>query len=212
MAEFDRSRGLLTGRQSAHLKITPKDSARQRDTDTPLPAPDLSVVSWQVREELNQPYRVKAVVTSPVALKRRQIVGQYARFSIEPEDGRGSREFRGFVSSVEALSQSRDECTYEVRIEQHLATLDGALNCVTYQHLSSPDILREIIKRHDDLKFFMQVELNLRRTHPRHDFRFQYNLSDLAFCQLQMEQAGLYWYTKQGKLGDVLVIGDDIDG
>lgn len=212
MAESDRIRGLLTGRQSAYLKISPKDAAYQRDTNKRLPAPDLSVVSWQVHEELNRPYRVKLVVTSPVALKRRQIVGQYARFTIEPEDGRGSREFRGYVSSVEAVSSSRDECTCKVVVVQHLAALDGALNCVTYQHQSSPDILLEIIKRHDDLKFFMQVEMNLRRTHPQHDFRFQYNLSDLAFCQLQMEQAGLYWYTKQGKPGDVLVIGDDIDG
>jgi type VI secretion system secreted protein VgrG len=212
MAEADRGRGLLTGRQSAYLKILPRLTAHKRDADKALPAPDVSVVLWDVLEELNRPYRVRALITSPVALSRKQILGQYARFTIEPEDGRGVREFRGFISVVDAVSESHDQSTYRVVVWQHVAVLDEALNCATYQHKSSPDILREILKRHDDLKFYMQVETNLRRTHLQHAFRFQYNLSDLQFCELQMEQAGLYWYTKQGEHSEVLVIADDIDG
>ncbi|KVU39187.1 hypothetical protein WK68_14330 [Burkholderia ubonensis] len=212
MAEFDGVRNqLLTGRQSAHLNIIVRQSPRRRDDDKTPTAPELSVVSWEAREAFNEPYRVKLLVTTPKAVSRKQILGQLARFTIQPEDGRGMREFNGSVSTFNAVSESRDLCTYEVVVRQHIAVLDGALNCATYQGLSSPEIIQEIIGRHD-LKFFMQVETNLRRTHVRHAFRFQYNLSDLEFCQLQMEQDGLYWYTRPGEHGDELVIADDIDG
>ncbi|KUZ75456.1 hypothetical protein WI36_12050 [Burkholderia ubonensis] len=212
MAEFDGVRNqLLTGRQSAHLKIVVRQSPRRCDEDKRPTAPELSVVSWEAREEFNKPYRVKLLVTAQKAVSRKQILGQLARFTIQPEDGRGMREFNGSVSTFNAVSESRDLCTYEVVVRQHIAVLDGALNCATYQGLSSPEIIQEIIGRHD-LKFFMQVETNLRRTHVRHAFRFQYNLSDLEFCQLQMEQDGLYWYTRPGEHGDELVIADDIDG
>ncbi|WP_250500188.1 phage late control D family protein [Caballeronia sp. GAWG1-5s-s] len=212
MAEFDGVRNqLLTGRQSAHLKIILKQSPRRRDDDKTLTAPELSVVSWEAREEFNKPYRIKLLVTASNAVSRKQILGQMARFTIQPEDGRAVRDFSGFVSAFDAVSESRDQFTYKVVVPQHIALLDGALNCATYQGKSSPEIIEEVLGRHD-LKFFMQVQTNLRRTHARHAFRFQYNLSDLAFCQLQMEQDGLYWYTRPGKDGDDLVIADDIDG
>ncbi|WP_198432922.1 type VI secretion system Vgr family protein, partial [Burkholderia ubonensis] len=63
-----------------------------------------------------------------------------------------------------------------------------------------------------DLRFWMQIEFNLRREHPKHPFRFQYNMGDWDYIKLEMEQAGLYCYTKAGEHGDVLVIADDVDG
>jgi type VI secretion system secreted protein VgrG len=211
MAEFDKIRGLLTGRQSAHLTIIRRESRRERDGEKVPPAPEVSVVSWSVREEICEPYRARVIVTAPTAISRKHILGRPARFTVEPEDGRGKREYRGFVIRFDAVSESRDICTYEVVFKQHLAILDGALNCATYQNQASWEIIREVIGRHD-LKFHMQVEFNLRREHSRHAFRFQYNLTDWSFVQLMMEQAGLYCYTKAGEYGDVLVFADDLDG
>ncbi len=201
----------LTGRQAAHLKFIRREAHRDSESGKPLPGPEVSVVSWEVREEICEPYRIKAVISAPLAIPRKEVLGQFARFSIEPEDGRARREFRGFVAQCDSVSESRDGHTYRVVIRQHLAVLDGPSNCATYQGLASWQIIKEVLDRHD-LRPWMQVDFRLRREHPKHAFRFQYNLGDWAYIRLEMEQAGLYCYTTTGAHGEVLVIADDIDG
>jgi type VI secretion system secreted protein VgrG len=214
MAEADRIRTYLTGRQSAHLTLKPrKPQGVDRDADTgrPKPAPAVSVVSWEVHEEISEPYRVKAVISTPEPVSRKKVLGQLAEFSIQPEDGRELRKFNGFVSRFDLVSESRDGCTYRVVIRQRLALLDGPSNCVTYQRMTSWEIIRAILERHE-IRFWMQVEFRLRREHPKHDFRFQFNMGDWAYIKLEMEQGGLFCFTTTGEHGDVLVIADDVDG
>jgi type VI secretion system secreted protein VgrG len=212
MAEADRIRKYLTGRQSAHLKFMPRKPQQvDRETGKPKPMPVASVVSWEAHEEICQPYRIKAVISTTEPVSRKKVLGQFAEFTIQPEDGRELRKFSGFVSRFDLVSESRDGCIYHVVIRQRLAMLDGSSNCVTYQQMASWEIIKTILERHD-IRFWMQVELRLRREHPRHDFRFQYNMGDWAYIRLEMEQAGLFCFTTTGEHGDVLVIADDIDG
>ncbi|WP_175796596.1 type VI secretion system Vgr family protein [Burkholderia anthina] len=211
MAEFDRVTSYLTGRQSAYLKLMRRKSKRDPETGEPPPMPTVSVVSWVVREAICEPYSVKAVVAAPIAIPRKTVLGQLAKFSVQPEDGRAKREFAGFVTQFDSVSESRDGYTYRIVMRQHLAVMDGPSNCATYQGMASWEIIKEILARYD-LRFWIQVEFNLRREHPRHPFRFQYNMGDWDYIKLEMEQAGLYCYTKTGEHGDVLVIADDVDG
>ena len=211
MAEFDRVTSYLTGRQSAHLTLMRRKSKRDPETGELPPMPTVSVVSWVVREAICEPYSVKAVVAAPVAIPRKMVLGQLAKFSVRPEDGRAKREFAGFVTQFDSVSESRDGYTYRIVMRQHLAVMDGPSNCATYQGMASWEIIKEILARYD-LRFWIQVEFNLRREHPRHPFRFQYNIGDWDYIKLEMEQAGLYCYTRTGEHGDVLVIADDVDG
>jgi len=200
----------LTGRQSAHLKLMPRKPQTDRETGK-SPMPVVSVVSWEVHEEVCEPYRIKAVIATSGPVSRKKVLGQIAEFSIQPEDGRGRRQFNGFVSRFDLVSESRDGCTYCVVIRQRLAVLDGPSNCVTYQQKASWEIIKSILERHE-IRFWMQVEFRLRREHPKHDFRFQFNMGDWDYIRLEMEQAGLFCFTTTGKHGEVLVIADDIDG
>ncbi|WP_423383626.1 type VI secretion system Vgr family protein [Burkholderia sp. LMG 32019] len=211
MAEFDRVTKYLTGRQSAHLKLIRRKPKHDPATGESLPMPEVSVVSWVVREAVCEPYSVKAVVSSPIAIPRKTVLGQLAKFSVQPEDGRETRNFTGFVAQFDTVSESRDGYTYRIVMRQHLAVADGQSNCATYQGMASWEIINEILTRYD-LRFWMQVEFNLRREHPKHAFRFQYNMGDWDYIKLEMEQAGLYCYTRTGEHGEVLVIADDVDG
>ncbi|NML30085.1 type VI secretion system Vgr family protein [Paraburkholderia antibiotica] len=212
MAESDRISRYLTGRQSAHLKLMSRKQQRvDGATGKPKPAPDVSVISWEVHEEICEPYRIKTMISTREPVGRKQVLGQFVEFSIQPEDGRELRQFHGFVSRFDLVSESRDGCIYRVVVRQRLAMLDGPSNCVTYQQMASWEIIKTILERHD-IRFWMQVELRLRREHPKHDFRFQYNMGDWAYIKLEMEQAGLFCFTTTGEFGEVLVIADDIDG
>lgn len=203
----------ITGRQSAHLTFTLRKASPVRESERKkLDAlPEVSVVSWEVREEICEPYRIKAVVSAPQAMSRKDILGQFAKFTIQPEDERDMRGFFGLVTRFESLSESRDGCTCRVVVRQLLATLDGPGNCATYQRKSSPDIIREVLER-NDIRHWMDVEFQLRREHPEHAFRFQYNMGDWSYIQLEMEQAGLFCYTESNGKRETLVIADDIDG
>ncbi|HKT64158.1 MAG TPA: type VI secretion system tip protein VgrG [Burkholderia sp.] len=211
MAELDRLIKVLTGRQSAHLKFLRRKTKTDPATGKSLPTPVVSVVSWEVREEICEPYCIKAVISAPAAIARKEVLGQFARFSIQPEDGREVREFSGIVTAYDSISESRDERTYRIVIRQHFAVADGPSNCATYQNLASWEIIKEVLERYD-LRHLLRVEFKLRREHPKHAFRFQYNMGDWQYVRLEMEQAGLYCYTTTNAHGEVLVFADDIDG
>ncbi|MDR3098734.1 MAG: phage late control D family protein, partial [Paraburkholderia sp.] len=177
MAEFDRVPRLVTGRQSAHLKIILKARKHPRDEKKERQAPELSVGEWRVHEEVCQPCRIRAIVTSVQPVSRRDILGQLAKFQFQVDGEAVVRKFAGFVSRFDSVSKSRDGCIYRVEIRQHLAKLDGPSNCATYQNKTSADIIEEVIRRHD-LRPWVRVVQRLRRQHPRHPFRFQYNMGD----------------------------------
>lgn len=214
MAEDDYARPrYITGRQSAHLTFSLRKAVpvRESERDKSDALPEVSVVSWEIREEICQPYRIDAVVFASQAIARKAVLGQFAKFTIQPEDERDMRGFFGLVTRLEFLSESRDGSTYRVVVRQLLAMLDGPGNCATYQRKSSPDIIREVLER-NDLRHWMDVEFRLRREHPQHRFRFQYNMGDWSYIRLEMEQAGLFCYTESDDRRETLVIADDIDG
>jgi len=78
-----------------------------------------------------------------------------------------------------------------------------------YQHQSGPQIIESILL--SDKFMDHQFVFKLRREYPVHDFRLQYQMSDLDYIRLICEQEGMFWYTEHGKHGDVIVFGDDID-
>ncbi|KQR80200.1 hypothetical protein ASG35_30550 [Burkholderia sp. Leaf177] len=81
--------------------------------------------------------------------------------------------------------------------------------CRVFQQQSAKQIIESILL--NDKFMDHQFEFKLRRDYPVHDFRLQYQISDLDYIRLLCEQEGIYFYTEQGKHGDVVVFGDDID-
>lgn len=211
MAESDGVRKLVTGRQSAHLDIILRARKHERDERKERRAPELSAVEWEVREEVCEPYRITVLVSTTEPVSRRDILGQGAKFRFQLDEGAPVREFRGFVTRFDSVSRSRDGCTYRVVIRQRLAMLDGPSNCATYQDKTAVEIIQEVMERHEN-RFWMRIELRLRRPQPKHAFRFQYNMGDWAWCRLLMEQDGLFCFTETDRHGEVMVIADDIDG
>lgn len=214
MAESDNAVRLVTGRQSAQMEIIRRHrdgKASDEERRKPRAMPEVSVVEWETHEEVCKPYRIEALVSTSGPVPRKDILGQWLRFSFQPEADGVRREFFGFVTRFDTVSRSSDGCTYRVVGRQILALLDGPSNCATYQNKTSADIVLEVIGR-TDLKPWIRVVTRLRREHPKHAFRFQFNMGDWDYCRLEMEQAGLFCFTETDRHGEVLVIVDDIDG
>ena len=201
MAEGFEDDGLrlngLTGKQSYFLEVPGGASAS-----------GLSVVSFAATERLGEPYCVTIRLTHPVRLTRTDYLGKDATFSIVPEDIDG-RRFAGWITSFTELKTTRDFISYEFVLEAHFSKLARAHASRIYQHVTAPEIIEQVLKRHG-LRGH-QYRFKLRRQYPQHAFRMQYQMDDLAWVQLLMKQEGIYSYITAGEHGDVLNVCDDID-
>ncbi|MFL9903835.1 type VI secretion system tip protein VgrG [Paraburkholderia fungorum] len=187
----------ITGRQSYFVDVPGTANAK-----------DLSVVSFEATERMGEPYRITIVLTHPDALSRSDYLGKDATFSIVPEDT-APRKFCGCITRFSKTKTTKDFSSYEIVIEAHLARLKLVRTSRIYQHQTAPEIIEAILRRHDLLGH--QFVFKLRRQYPQHKFRMQYQMTDLAYVQMLMQKEGIYSYIVEGKHGDQIVFGDDID-
>ncbi|WP_084636135.1 type VI secretion system Vgr family protein [Burkholderia metallica] len=188
----------VTGRQAYFLDVAGSASGRE-----------LSVVSFTATERIGDPYRIVIELTHPDSLLRGDYLGRDATFTIAPEDGTRSRVFAGCVTHFAKTKTTKDFSLYRLVVEAHTARLRLARTSRIYQQRSAPQIIEAILRRHGFKGH--QFAFALRRQYPQHAFRFQYQMSDLAYIGMLMQKEGIYSYFTQGKHGDVLVFADDVD-
>lgn len=187
----------IPGRQAYHFDVPGTDSAAA-----------LSVVSFEATEKMGAPIEVRVTLTHPLQLARADYLNRDASFSIVADDGTIHR-FSGFIARFSAVQTTTDHAKYEIVLKSHFARLEAVTNTGVYQHLSTPDIIAAVLRRHGLRDH--QFRFRLRRQYGKHLFRMQYRMNDLAYCQMLMQKAGIYSYIVEGEHGDEVVFGDDID-
>jgi type VI secretion system secreted protein VgrG len=188
----------VTGLQAYHL-----------DVPSAVNAKEISVVSYQAYESIATPYEITIEFTHPEQLSRADYLGRDGHFTITAEDSAQPRVYRGIVTQFKRIKKTKDFFRYTIVVASQMKRLSLLHRCRVYQHQSGPQIIESILL--NDKFMDHQFEFKLRREYPVHDFRLQYQMSDLDYIRLLCEQEGIYYYTEQGKHGDVIVFGDDID-
>jgi type VI secretion system secreted protein VgrG len=169
---------------------------------------DISIVSFTLAERAGEPYRIEIVATYPTRLKREVVLGHEARFKLALNERDEPRIWWGRIKRFSHTKTTNDISSYEIVIEAHIGCLNPRTTR-TYQNKSAQEIIEAILLR-NELRGH-QFIFKLRRKYPKHAFRFQYQTGDWRFIQILMQQEGIYSYIMQGKHGDVVVFGDDID-
>ena len=196
--EYGASGSRVTGRQAYHLDVPSAANAK-----------DLSVVSYDVSEGMSAPYKITVEVMHPELLSRADFLGRDGHFTITAEDSSEPRIYRGLVVSFKRIKKTKDYFVYTFVIEPQIARLRLVHASRVFQHQGAPQIIESILLR--DKFMDHQFVFKLRREYPIHEFRLQYQMSDFDYIHLLCEQEGIYFYIEQGKHGDVVVFGDDID-
>ena len=196
--EYGAALSGVTGRQSYFLDVPGTGNAK-----------DLSVVSFEAVERMGEPYRVSIELTHPDSLSRADYLGRDATFTIDPADGSEPRVFAGCITRFSKTKTTKDFSSYRIVVEAHIARLRLTRASRVYQQQSAPQIIESILRRHGFKGH--QFVFRLRRQYPQHKFRFQYQSTDWAYVQMLMQKEGIYSYIVQGKHGDMVVFGDDID-
>jgi type VI secretion system secreted protein VgrG len=197
MADLQRALQAIPGRQAYHFTVPGTDSTAA-----------LSVVSFTAAEKMGEPNVVQIELTHPQQLARADYLNRDAVFSIVAGDGT-VRRFSGFIERFSTVQTTKDFRRYAITLKSHLGRLEAVTNTGTYQHQSTPDILAAIMRRHG-LKDH-QFSFRLRRQYPKHLFRMQYRMTDMAYAQMLMQKAGIYSYIVETEYGDQVVYGDDVD-
>ena len=198
-AQWNRAqKSLVTGLQAYHLDVPSAANSK-----------GISVVSYHARESMATPYEITIEFTHVEPLSRSDYLGRDGHFTITAEDSTEPRVYCGIIVSFKRIKKTKDFFRYTVVVASQIKRLDLLHRCRVYQHQSGPQIIESILL--SDKFMDHQFVFKLRRDYPVHDFRLQYQTSDLEYIRLLCEQEGIYFYIEQGKHGDVIVFGDDID-
>jgi type VI secretion system secreted protein VgrG len=196
--EYRASSGLVTGRQAYHI-----------DLPNTVNAKDISVVSYRLTESMCVPYEITIELTHPEQLIRADYLGRDAHFTVDVGDGAAPRVYRGILVKLARTKKTKNDFHYTFVIRAQIDRLGLLRASRVFQHQNAPQIIESMLLRDNFMAH--QFVFKLRRQYPVHAFRLQYQMSDLDYISLLCEQEGIYYYIEQGKHGDVIVFGDDID-
>ncbi|MBW0448616.1 type VI secretion system Vgr family protein [Paraburkholderia phenoliruptrix] len=187
----------MTGQQAYFLDVPGTGSAAA-----------LSVLSFEATEKMGEPNEVRIVLTHAQQLARADYLSRDAVFTIRPHTGT-VRKFSGYIERFSTVQTTNDFTRYEVVLKSHFGRLQAVTNTQTFQHLSTPQIIREILRSHGMRDH--QMSFRLRSGYPAHRWRFQYQMTDFSYVHMLMQKAGIYCFMVETEYGDQIVFADDID-
>src|SRR5262249_23082512 len=115
-----------------------------------------------------------------------QLLGHDVAVRLELPGG-GERFFHGVCSRLSQGDRDRDVTSYRLELVPRLWLLSRKAQSRLFQHLSVPDILKQVLAGLD-------VEFQVQGTfHPR-DYCVQYRETDFAFASRLMEEEGIFYF------------------
>jgi type VI secretion system secreted protein VgrG len=197
VAEFDPLRQGVTGRQAYFLDVPGADSAAA-----------LSVVSFKATEKMGAPTEATIELTHPLQFARADYLNLDACFSVVADDGT-VKKFSGYIERFSTVQTTKDYVRYEIVLKSHFGRLQAVTNTQPYLHLTTPQIIQTILRRHGIHGH--QMSFRLRRQYPVLAWRFQHQMTDFDYVHMLMEKAGIWCRVAETEYGDQIVFGDDID-
>jgi type VI secretion system secreted protein VgrG len=145
-------------------------------------------------------FQVDLLSESPNEIHFDRIIGQ----NVTVEMRLPNEEKRYFNGLVNRFSQgARDEVFghFRAQLVPDLWLLTKKFRSRIFQHLSVPDILRQVFRGLD-------VTYDISGTYYPRDYCVQYRESDFDFASRLMEEEGIYYYFKHGEDGHQMVTTD----
>ena len=155
-------------------------------------------------DELGRLFEYTLQLTSAdAAIDLNQLLGKPMTLSLQLSSG-GSRYFHGLVSQCSQRVDMGQFASYEVTLRPWLWLLTRTSDCRIFQHLSIPQIIKQVFR---DLGF-SDFEDALSRPYREWEYCVQYRENSFDFVSRLMEQEGIYYFFRHEKDRHVLVLAD----
>jgi type VI secretion system secreted protein VgrG len=160
----------------------------------------LSVRQFTTVERMFDQFEVEILALSPNDdIEFETLVGKPAALYIASGTAYLSKDGRRFAGICSHLEQLRPETkglsTYKLRIVPSLWQLTQRRNHRTFQHLSVPEIIDELLGQ---WRIPHQWRVD-RARHPKLELRVQYGETDFDFLRRMLEEAGISFYLCDGE-------------
>ena len=173
-----------------------------------LPEDTFQVTRFAGREAVSEPFRFELdLVSGQTDVDFSSVLGAQATFTRMRETGE-AEPVHGVVASVYQAGRSADQTRYRAVLVPRLWRLGLGQQSRVFQDVELEDVVRAVLEGAGLAG--ADVEVNLSDPPPRREYVVQYNESDLAFLQRQLEHAGAWYTFRHDQAGrDVVVITDD---
>ncbi|UQA55598.1 type VI secretion system tip protein TssI/VgrG [Polyangium aurulentum] len=158
----------------------------------------LSVRHFQVRESISGLFEVGILARSSVAtLDLESFVGRTAAFLMMGGPLAGPRAWSGVCRHIELVqAEAAGISTYYLQIVPQLWLLGLRKRNRIFQQLTIPKIVETILK-----EYSIEHDFKLVEEHGEHEYRVQFEESDLDFVHRLLEEEGISYFFKQIPLG-----------
>ncbi|QXI38759.1 type VI secretion system Vgr family protein [Pseudomonas xantholysinigenes] len=181
-----------------------KQFTRLAQINSPLGPDKLILAEMGGSEELGRLFDFELQLTSDdPAIDLNQLLGKPMSLSVQQSVG-SSRHFHGIVARC---SQSVDQgqfAAYRVTLRPWLWLLTRTSDCRIFQHLSAPQIIKQVFR---DLGF-SDFEDALSRNYREREYCVQYRETSFDFVSRLMEEEGIYYFFRHEQERHVLVLAD----
>ncbi|MDH1629512.1 type VI secretion system tip protein VgrG [Pseudomonas mosselii] len=181
-----------------------KQFTRLAQINSPLGPDKLILAEMGGSEELGRLFDYELQLTSDdPAIDLNQLLGKPMSLSVQQSVG-SSRHFHGIVARC---SQSVDQgqfAAYRVTLRPWLWLLTRTSDCRIFQHLSVPQIIKQVFR---DLGFSDFEDL-LSRNYREREYCVQYRETSFDFVSRLMEEEGIYYFFRHEQERHVLVLAD----
>ncbi|MEZ4295259.1 MAG: type VI secretion system tip protein TssI/VgrG [Polyangiaceae bacterium] len=151
---------------------------------------DLTVKSFVAREAISSPYDIEIVAYTPAdSLPFEAIVGHKASFTAaSPWADAAPRTWTGMVHRIEQIdAEPSGATTYSIHLAPPIWRLGRRIGSRIFQHLTIPEIALALLA---EWEIVPALRLDP-AAFPKHEYRVQYNETDLTFLSRLLEEAGI---------------------
>lgn len=181
-----------------------QQSTRLAQVNCPLGPDVLLLNSMGGGEELGRLFDYQLQLTSSDAnIDLNQLLGKPMGLGVQLDDG-SQRYFHGIVARCSQNVDSGQFASYQVTLRPWLWLLSRTSDCRIFQHLSIPQIIKQVFR---DLGF-SDFEDALSRPYREWEYCVQYRETSFDFVSRLMEQEGIYYFFRHEKDRHVLVLAD----
>jgi type VI secretion system secreted protein VgrG len=174
---------------------------------TPLGADALLLVGFTGHEGISQLYsfHLDLLAENGRKVPFEQLLGQPVtvalRLPSENDSSARQRYFHGICCRFSQGESDERHTDYKMEVVPHLWLWTRKAQSRIFQHLSVPQILKEVLKG-------LNVEFQLSGTFPPRDYCVQYRETDFAFVSRLMEEEGIFYFFKHTDRDHVLVVAN----
>lgn len=172
---------------------------------TPLGRDVFLLVGFSGQETLSRPFQfhLEMLVEKPKKIAFDEVLGRKATVQINLPGGK-KRAFNGLVSRISQGESDFTFTTFRMELVPQIWLLSRRAQSRIFQHLSVPQIIREVLKPVPDLK----VEYHLSGDFRPRDFCVQYRETDFNFFSRLLEEEGIYYFFRHADKDHTLVLAN----